>query len=237
MRQGNRFRGALIAAGLAFTPTIGCGRSAIGVSDTSVDAQPDCSPQQVVPPAFVPPRAPRAACTDTQIQALYAACDTTAGGNATTCSALKGDPDNSPCYLCMYTDVSDDAYGVIVRFPNHVDLYNLGGCIALLDPDAGPSGCAAAVQARDLCRHQACEATCPSGSTPSGFQTVEQCESQAEATVCAQYVDAAQCDQAVQYAPCLFADSQAYFLGLGRIFCEAKVDGGSVGAAPDGAAE
>jgi hypothetical protein len=159
-----------------------------------------------------------------------------AGGDAATCGAFKGDPDNSPCVLCMYTDVSDDAYGAIVHYPDGTDQANVGGCIALLDSEAGPGSCAAAVEANDLCRSEACLATCANAFTPTGFQSFEQCQSQAEVTVCAQYVDAAKCDQAVQYVPCLFADYQSYFLGLGRIFCEAKPDGGGV-AAPDGAAE
>jgi hypothetical protein len=236
MRKGNRSAAALVAAALALTPTLGCERSAISVPDTSVDAQPDCSPQQLVPRAFVPPRAPRAACTDTQIQAAYAACTSAGGGNATTCNAFKGDPDNSPCILCMLTDVSDDAYGPIIHFPDDSLQANIGGCIALLDPDAGAGGCAAAAENIGICRHEACEAPCASSSSLSN-QTFAQCESQAEMTVCAQYADAAQCDHSVQYVPCLFADFQAYVLGLGRIFCEAKPDGGSVDAAADSGAE
>jgi hypothetical protein len=237
MRKGNRFGAALVVATLAFTPTIGCGRSAIGASDAGIDAQPSCSPQQVVLRAFVPPRAPRSACTDTQIQALYVACSTGAGGDEATCNAFKGDPDNSPCLLCMYTEASDDAYGAIIHFPDGTDQANAGGCIALLNPGAGSAACAAAAEAIGVCRHEACEATCPGGSTTSGLQTFDQCESQADTTVCAQYVDAGQCDQAVQYVPCLFADYQAAFLGLGRIFCEAKPDGSSVAAGPDAAAD
>jgi hypothetical protein len=236
MRESKGFAGALVAAALAVTSTIGCGRSAIG-SDGSVATQPTCSPQQVAPPAFVPPRAPRSACTDAQIQALYAACDTGAGGNVRTCNAFKGDPANSPCVLCMYSEVSDPAFGAIIHFPDDTDVGNVGGCIALLGPDAGPGGCAAATQASDVCRHEACESTCPGGSTSSSLQTVDQCHSQAKMTVCAQYVDAAQCDQAVQYVPCLFANYQASFFGLGRIFCQAELDGGSIAAAPDGGAE
>jgi hypothetical protein len=237
MRKGIRFAAAFVAVALVFTPTIGCDRSAISVPDTSVDAQPDCSPQEFVPGAFVPPREPRSACTDSQIQALYAACTSSGGGDVATCNVFKGDPDNSPCVLCMITDVSDDAYGATIAFPDDTYQDNVGGCIALLDPDAGAGSCAAAVENRYFCRHEACQATCPGGSTPSGSEAFQQCESQADLSVCAQYVDAAQCDQAVQYVPCLFADSQAYFLGLGRIFCEAKPDGGIVDAAADGAAE
>ena len=230
---------AFLVAGcdaLVLAAALGCGGSEGGVSDASIDASADCSPQPFTPPAFVPPRAPRSACTDTQIQTFISDCFvfTDMANSPAACDAFEGDPANSPCILCMQTDLTDPAYGPIIRFPDSTDTANIGGCIALLDQDAGPGSCAAAVQARDVCKHGSCAAAnCPSGSTTSGLQLFDQCQSQALATICAPYAAAAQCDEAVQYMPCLFADFQAYALGLGRIFCEAAADGGA-GGQPDG---
>ncbi len=192
-------------------------------SDAEIDAGFDatgCSPRQVTVPAFVPPRAPRSACTDTQVQTFFADCfGNTAPAGA--CDSFKGNPDNSPCFLCMQTDSTDSAWGAVIQFSNNTAEANIGGCIALLDQDASRGSCAVAEQSRELCRHDSCAANCPNSSTPSGDQVFGQCESQDSMTVCAQYVAAAQCDQSVRYTPCLFADFQAYVLGLGRIFCEA----------------
>jgi hypothetical protein len=197
----------------------------------------NCSPIDAgAPPPFVPPRAPRSACTDAQIQALYSDCF---AGTAAACDAFKGDPNNSPCVLCMETSSSDLAWGTIVEFPNEAPTQaNVGGCIALLDQDASPGSCGVSRQAYDLCRHDSCVATCPNGSTTAGLQAFNQCETLAQTTECAPYALAAQCSQSARYTPCLFADFQSYVLGLGRIFCEAGRDAGlPADAASDGPAE
>jgi hypothetical protein len=144
-----------------------------------------------------------------------------------------GDPDNSPCILCMFTPSSDLAWGAIIGFPNKTSEANLGGCLAWLDQDAGPGSCAAAEQSRELCRHDSCAAACPIASTPLALSAFEQCQAEADTTVCAKEFAAAQCDEAVRYTPCLFADFQAYFLAFGQLFCEANMDGGA-DAALDG---
>ncbi len=196
----------------------------------------NCSPLDAgTPPPFVPPRASRSACTDAQIQALYSDCF---AGTSAACDAFKGDPDNSPCVLCMETSSSDLAWGTIVDFPNASSQANVGGCIAMLDQDASPGSCGVARQAYDLCRRDSCAANCPNGSTTAGIQAFDQCETLAQTTVCAPYALAAQCDLSARYTPCLFANFQAYVLGLGRLFCEAGMDAGSpVDAASDGPTE
>ena len=196
----------------------------------------NCAPFDAgAPPPFVPPRAPRSACTDAQVQALYSDCFT---GMSAACDAFKGDPDNSPCVLCMESSSSDLVWGTIVEFPNESSQANVGGCIAMLDQDASPGSCGVARQAYDLCRHDSCAATCPNGSTTAGLQAFDQCETVAQTTECAPYAVAAQCDLAARYTPCLFANFQSYFLGLGRIVCEAGMDAGSpVDAAGDGPTE
>jgi hypothetical protein len=253
-------RRPVVRAAWAFTSAVGCGNGSQSValdassvdapayrvdapadvsqgSDAEIDAGFDatgCTPQQATVPAFVPPRAPRSACTDTQIQTFYADCFASMASVA-SCNAFKAAPDNSPCVLCLQTESSADAWAALIQFSNDTIEANIGGCIAWLDQDAGPGSCAVAEQSRELCRHDSCAANCPSGSTTAGDEAFEQCESQASMTVCAPYVAAAQCDQTARYVPCLFADFQAYVLGLGRIFCEAGRDGGVDDAAQEGA--
>jgi hypothetical protein len=88
-------------------PGPSCGNDA---SDAGLDAEPSCTPtsEDAGTGPFVPPRAPRAACTDTQVQTFYADCfgDTAPAG---ACDAFEGDPGNSPCILCMQTDSTDVA--------------------------------------------------------------------------------------------------------------------------------
>ncbi len=59
----------------------------------------------------------------------------------------------------------------------------------------------------------------------------QNCQSLSDIGVCKASGIAAQCHQATRYTPCLFADFQAYVIGMGRIFCEAgdagTVNGGS----------
>jgi hypothetical protein len=134
----------------------------------------------------------------------------------------------------MVTPSSNLSWGAIVSFPNDTTQANVGGCIDLLDNDASQGSCAQAVEALDVCRHVACLATCPNGSTPTGLQTFQQCEAESNLTVCQPYSVAAQCDQSARYASCLFANFEAYFLGLGSTFCiNGMDDGGSTDAAFD----
>jgi hypothetical protein len=246
-----------VALAIVFVASVGCGgTSGVDIADASMDGAPEpvlhyldaiaentddaaqdsaagdasidasCAPLDPgAPLPFVPPRAPRSVCTDAQIRAYYSDCF---AGTSTSCDAFKGDPDNSPCVLCIRSSSSDLAWGPIVEFSNDSSQANIGGCIALLDQDASAGSCAANRQAYDLCRHDSCASTCPNGLTTAGLQAFDDCETQAQTTTCASYALAAQCDQAFRYTPCLFADFQAYFIGLGRIFCEAGMDAGAV---------
>lgn len=203
--------------------------------DDSGDAEVTrtCAPQEAgAPPPFVPPHAPRSVCTDTQVRSYYSACWQGPGTTA-DCDAFRGDPANSPCILCMTSASTDASWSTITVFPNDSSQANVGGCIALVDQDAGPGSCAAARQASDLCRRDACSAMCPGGSTTDGLQAFDQCEMAAATTVCAGYEAAANCELEPRYSPCLFADFQSYFIGLGRIFCEVGLDGGGADAASD----
>ncbi len=193
----------------------------------------DCTPtlpDGSVTPPFVPPRRPQSVCTASQVLALFEACW---AGSTASCNAFYGDPTNSTCIRCMISDSTDPSWGPIVSYPNDTSQANVGGCVALVDQDSGADSCAAAFEAFKACGQESCAAVCPNGSS-SGSGAFGTCETLAELTTCAPYTQAAQCDQAPAYASCIFVDFEAYFRGLGDVFC---VNGGFVDAgasdAPD----
>jgi len=118
-----------------------------------------------------------------------------------------------------------------VEYPNDTTYTNAAGCMALAFADAGGAECAAAVEADIRCRNASCSPNCPNGSTAAGLAEIQQCESVAEMTNCATQGQAANaCFSDPTYAACVFADSEANFIGLGEFFCAAgagAADGGS----------
>jgi hypothetical protein len=204
-------------------------------SDSSDDAASDgCVPSAVTSiPAFIPPKSPHTACTQAQIQAYWDACYASTSGTS-NCNAFEGDPTNSPCVQCMLSDSTASAWGPVVAFPNYSWRANRAGCIALVDQDASPGSCAAADQAGVLCEYLACAPQCPTGATAAGFAAFLACEHQSDTTVCAQQVQGEQCAQAAKYGGCSFANSEAYFRGLGAIFCAPDSDGGGPSDAASG---
>jgi hypothetical protein len=203
-------------------------------SDAGFDAAA-CEPlDAVVIPAFVPPSAPKSVCTEAQIEALYDDC-----WNSTkaACDAFYGDPANSPCILCMDPAMTNPSWGPIIAFSNDSSQANIGGCVALIEGDAGPDSCGAKVEAYKLCRHAACAAPCPSGATTAGIQAFDDCEVQSETGVCAPYVAAAQCDLADRFAPCLYANFESSVIAYGRIFCGGGFDAGLEASPTDAASD
>jgi hypothetical protein len=126
----------------------------------------------------------------------------------------------------MISESSGPSWGPIVTYPNDTSQANIGGCVALVDQDSGPSSCAAAFEAYKACRQESCATVCPNGSA-LGTGSFGNCETLAELTTCAQFTQAALCDQAPPYAGCVFVDFEADFRGLGNVFC---VNNGSLDA-------
>jgi hypothetical protein len=189
-----------------------------------------CSPQPVDGgiPAFAPPNQPQAVCTPAQIEAYYNACWAPGSSNA-TCDPFNGDPANSPCIKCMYVGENAKFYGAVIAYGSG-DQTNVGGCIALVDGDASPSGCGAAYQTYVLCGNQACE-LCPAGTA------YDNCQTKADFFgVCQPYAQTAQCAQASQYNGCFFTDFESYFRGIGQMFCAAASSDAGIGDAGDGGA-
>jgi hypothetical protein len=126
----------------------------------------------------------------------------------------------------MLSSGSASSFGAVITFPNVVSYANTPGCIALIDGDESPTGCAAAVQSLMFCRVASCAAVCPKGTDLGVFDAYSACEQQADATLCATQAQAAMCEDAPQYAGCIFVDFESYFRGTGAIFCAALPEAG-----------
>jgi hypothetical protein len=220
---------------LVDAPTDGLRSNDAGEGDAGGDgdALSNCMPSGdgAVPP-FVPPNQPRSVCTSAQILALYNDCF--ASGASAACDAFYGDPANSPCIRCMLSKPTDPSWGAIVQYAtDFTSLPNISGCIALVDQDAGPDGCAAACQALSVCGQNSCANMCPGGGTSAGLAVLDQCALQSQVTICAQYAQAVQCAQQPAYDGCVFADFESSFRGLGEFFCAHGSDGGTAEGGSD----
>ncbi|MGD0527525.1 MAG: hypothetical protein ABSE49_20455 [Polyangiaceae bacterium] len=187
-----------------------------------------CEPRAVDGGApFVPPIAPRSACTAAQIQALYDDC--WGDGGASSCAVFEGDPANASCVACMVTPSTASQWGAIVTFPNGLAIPNVSGCIALVaTDDAGPP-CAAAVQSADLCEQASCALHCPSASTAAGLAEFQQCEDQAATSTCETDYLTAMCYSDEAYSDCVFPTMGDSFVGLGQVFCAGALPDASPG--------
>lgn len=203
--------------------------SAVCTRAGSTAANPSCSPRPIDGgfSSFTPPNAPRSVCTPAQIAAYYAAC-WAEGWTDATCDPFNGDPANSPCINCLYSDANAKSWGAVVPFQGST-LTNIAGCIALQDGNTSSTGCAATYEAFQECEWTMC-ASCNSGS-------FDQCYNMAEFGVCATYAGAALCAQATEYRGCFFTDFESYFRGIGQLFCAAQpIDAGNGGDGTTGSA-
>jgi len=183
---------------------------------------------------FIPPAAPRASCTTTQVQSLWDSC-WSASATSATCGAFYGAPANSTCIACMITPTTASAWGPIVEFPDKISYANAGGCMALAFADAGGAACGAAQGALIRCNNAACSLPCPKGGTANDVAEYNQCGQQAVMTTCAAEDQAASCVSDPAYTGvCVFANFEANFIGLGDFFCAAGSDGGVEGGVDGG---
>jgi hypothetical protein len=192
--------------------------------DSGVESGADggCAPQTVDGglPAFVPPRQPRSACTTSQIAAYYNAC-WTGNGTGQGCQNFEGDPANSACIDCVISRPGATTYGPIYYLADGTAQPNSSGCIALIDGDTSPTGCAAAYQALAVCQDLAC-ASCPNIVT-GGYAQYDACFKKSANSACKSEAQSALCARSTaKYAGCLFFDFQATFRGLAQVFCAAS---------------
>src|SRR5262249_40163283 len=135
-------------------------------------------------PTWIPPSAPTAACTATQIQSLYDDCHGPSQ-STTKCNAFLSVPANATCETCMESPIASTTYGPMISWHGGSSLdANIGGCMALIDGDLSATGCGAAYEAWESCVIAACS-YCPEGA-------YEGCATPAASGACGAYAGPAQ---------------------------------------------
>jgi hypothetical protein len=117
----------------------------------------------------------------------------------------------------MITKADAPALGPMLRWPNETVQADVAGCLALIDDDSGPSGCAAAFFAQQQCEYAAC-------GYCFGQTQVDTCIAAADVGLCKSFAENAACAGEPRYDPCFFIGFSQYFYGLGLRFCGAGGD-------------
>jgi hypothetical protein len=179
------------------------------------DAGSGCKPTlpDAYVPTWIPPNAPSAACTASQIQMLYDDCfGPTSSGSL--CNTFLSQSSNAACQACMETPIASSTYGATIEWHSGGSLdINGGGCVALIDGDLTANGCGAKYEAWLSCQIAACSYCAPG--------TYESCAVPAQSTTCAAYQTAAQCAQDSKYSVCFQGSFETLFTAVGAIFCSA----------------
>jgi hypothetical protein len=168
-------------------------------------------------------------CTGLSIVDYYNAC---LGPKASTSECAARHMIDSTCVDCIITPDTAPYYGPIVQ---HMEVAqeNVAGCIELLDP--GNTMCAYNVQQSVACDVAACSANCPVKDQAT-FDDYNNCVSQADTGVCANYTKAAGCAYAEAdggaASRCLQATFRDYYYEVVPIFCATPLTVIDAGPAP-----
>jgi hypothetical protein len=151
------------------------------------------------------------------IQVFYDAC-LGAKAKKDACTAFQRD--YPACVACIVTPESAGRYGPIIDHGGYVT-GNIPGCIELTDP--GGLSCAKSLQALSECEQRACSANCPV-TNASTLTAYDNCASEADATGCVTYSDAANCAEALSDAGgdasiCLQTDFKGFYDSVVPLFC------------------
>jgi hypothetical protein len=185
-----------------------------------------CAPQPVARASVTwhAPHQRKGACTPTLAHQYYDAC---IGPASTTdaCNAFYAEPGGLFCANCLVSDVSVAAYGSVI-VSGMQPVYNIGGCVALVDPCNQP--CAEEEEAETLCVFDSCSPSCfPDGgeSLAQYFNFID-CSNTALGCSCLpEHSSAVACQQVLESAPksapCYnFAtDELTWLVSVGGVFC------------------
>ena len=234
-------------------------------SDGSVydwnDAAGPCQPARA--DAFKPVKiAPlvNPVCTDDQINGLVTQCYDPSLPDSSACDAWKAVPDNQSCLTScpVSTPIAPGAisgnppptpagpWGPLVKLenPGKIQFFDLGTCVALMDPSAAGQACADAINTELECEYYACAANCPiptsATADPSTIIAAKEayiyCTYAADSGPCASYVKpVADCVAALPpEAPELFCVDGTLMSGDPSSFnpAAAKLLGAQCGGAP-----
>jgi hypothetical protein len=154
-------------------------------------------PQTNFQPSWIPPAAPRPACTTAQLDS-YIQCridnDNAPGTTPTSCKpwVTNVTTANILCLKCIETDDSANAWGALVDHQKTgTTNINYAGCFALAEGKTDGSGCGGSVQTAAECTQAACGAACPVDSSGNGLDALNTCIQTAGSGTCATYQTAA----------------------------------------------
>ncbi|HEX7662952.1 MAG TPA: hypothetical protein VF407_00500, partial [Polyangiaceae bacterium] len=106
--------------------------------------------------------------------------------NTPACDAARTSV-GAACVSCMYGLLGAGTSPAIDLVPEITTaFYDVPGCIALVEHDAGPESCAAKIYANYSCQYASCVHTCPVNSTAEQ-KALDDCYALAETTTCAAY--------------------------------------------------
>jgi hypothetical protein len=117
------------------------------------------------------------------------------GANATVraCNAWRAEGIADACIACLLSPAASRVWAPIITTLGNVELFNIGGCIALADPTQ--LACAQAVQAAFECEMAACFSLCAlpdSGQPVATLGALDGCFQAAASAGCAAYATSAQ---------------------------------------------
>ncbi len=153
-----------------------------------------CAPGDVAdfaPDWRPPPNSFTGDCSAAQLQSAVDACF---GEKATpgSCAAWRATGDADGCIECLISPSVSRTWAPIVSTLGELELFNVGGCVALADPTQ--LACAQAVQAALQCEMNACFGLCrlPDSGEPAAVQgALGGCFQAAGAAGCTAYASAA----------------------------------------------
>jgi hypothetical protein len=134
---------------------------------------------------------PSSDCTPAIVdQILYTCFNASPDASMSACMSLIAMPAYSTCLGCMQDEsvtpamdqTASATWGAIIFLSasmGNVGFYNLGGCVAALDPSSAGQACATALEANVECLLSSCS-SCSFSSLDAGIADFEACEGEAE---------------------------------------------------------
>jgi hypothetical protein len=169
------------------------------------DCLPDDEAQFVPPPMASPPVRQMGACTDAEVEQLFAHCYGSLLGMGDCEIVREQDP---TCTTCLEPVLFQPQEG------SSEYAANAGGCFAFLDQSTAPGSCAALADAQIECAFAACAYT-PCGTTRAAFAS---CIDYARANTCSAFAPCAP-DASASWAICEAPALQDFYIGFGEVLC------------------
>jgi hypothetical protein len=197
------------------------------VTDLAVPDLPPtgCAPRPVphFKPKWSPPRTALGTCSAAQVDAFVTAL--LAGDYQSFIYSLG----NQKCGECLVSHWSEAELGPVINFsPLEFLDGNQPGCMALVDGDASPTGCGAAMQVALNCGLHACGLYCKT-QTQTDFKRLNGCIRQSWEGVCKAFAPPDACSASLydRCDPAKHPSVAEFVRHVSRQFCGGAGDGGA----------